>query len=389
MLHRLLVCALVAVAVLPAAAQERPTAEMKRGAYVVKYAAAKNLAGILAKHFKGAAEIQAGPEGTSNCLLINAPPAVFDEVLKTVEQLDRRPHSITVEVFVVELPMKKADEKRPDEKEFSGAIDDVAKHLDAMIKKGQVAGFKRIQLTTLEGQLGSLALNENKPFAMGDSVTVYRNVGTIIKVTPQVTPDDSVTLELNVQDSRGRDSADQPGKPEFILTSLAGKLSVVPGKAALAKDAKVTSKEGEGETLIVVGARVAEPEAKGEKTKTDHDLIQGRWKVISVEEAGKAPPVPDDLRFVITADTLFIRPGKDDPIGMTYKLDPTKQPKAMDTTHEIDPGKPIVQLAIYSLDGDELKLCLEAAGKPRPTKFASKAGDTSVVWVLKRVTKEK
>jgi hypothetical protein len=61
----------------------------------------------------------------------------------------------------------------------------------------------------------------------------------------------------------------------------------------------------------------------------------------------------------------------------------------MDTTHEIDPGKPIVQLAIYSLDGDELKVCLEAAGKPRPTKFVSKAGDTSVVWVLKRVTKEK
>jgi hypothetical protein len=41
-------------------------------------------------------------------------------------------------------------------------------------------------------------------------------------------------------------------------------------------------------------------------------------------------------------------------------------------------------LAIYALDGDELKLCLEAAGKPRPTKFESKPGDTTVVWVLKR-----
>jgi uncharacterized protein (TIGR03067 family) len=391
MLQRLLASALVALAIMPATAQERPAAETKRGAYVVKYSPAKNLADILAKHFKGAAEIQAGPEGTSNCLLINSPPAVFDEVLKTLEQLDRRPRSVAVEVFVVELPMKKADdkEKRPEEKEFSGAIDDVAKRLDAMMKKGQVAGFKRIQLTTLEGQLGSLALNENKPFAMGDSTTVYRNVGTIIKVTPQVTADASVTLDLNVQDSRGRDSVDQPGKPEFVLTSLAGKISVAPGKATLAKDAKVTSKEGEGETLIVVGARVAEPDAKGERTKTDHELILGRWKVISVEESGKSPTVAEDLRFVITADTLLIKPGKDDAIGMTYKLDPTKQPKAMDTTHEIDAGKPIVQLAIYSLDGDELKLCLEAAGKSRPTKFASKAGDTSVVWLLRRVTKEK
>jgi hypothetical protein len=145
--------------------------KQKRGAYVVKYAAAKTLAGILAQHFKGAAEIQAGPEGTSNCLLINAPPAVFDEVMKTLEQLDRRPHSVTVEVFVVELPMKKDDDKgkRPNEKDFSGTIDEVARHLDTMMKKGQVAGFKRIQLRTLEGQLASLMLGESKPYVTATS----------------------------------------------------------------------------------------------------------------------------------------------------------------------------------------------------------------------------
>ena len=131
-------------------------------------------------------------------------------------------------------------------------------------------------------------------------------------------------------------------------------------------------------TLIASGGE------QGEKAKSDHELIQGTWKVVSAQEAGKAPKIPDDLRFVITADTLFIKPGKDDPIGMKYKLDASKKPKAMDTTHEIDPGKPISQLAIYALDGDELKLCLEAAGKPRPTKFESKAGETTIVWVLKR-----
>jgi hypothetical protein len=265
MSQRLLLSALVALAVAAtAAAQERPGAELKRGAYVVKYAAAKELAGILAKHFKGAAEIQAGPKGTSNCLLINAPPAVFNEVMKTLEQLDRRPHSVAVEVFVVELPAKKADDKemRPDEKNFRGTIDDVAKRLDAMMKKGEVASFKRIQLSTLEGQLGSLILGETKPFAMGTNIT-YRNVGTQVKVTPQVTADRSVTLDLNVQDSHGRDSATAPGTPAFILTSLTGKIRVASGKAVLAKDAKVTSKEGQGETLLVVGARVIESGAAG------------------------------------------------------------------------------------------------------------------------------
>jgi hypothetical protein len=263
-LRHLLACALLALAALPAAAQERPAVEPKRGAYVVKYAAAKDLAGMLAKHFKGAAEIQAGPEGTGNCLLINAPPAVFDEVMKTLERLDRRPHAVAVEVFVVELPTTPAGDKdKRSDKEFGGPINDVAERLDAMMKKGQVAGVKRIQLSTLEGQVSSLMLGENKPFAMGPNQITYRNVGTQVKVTPQVAEGGSVTLDLNVQDSRGRDSVTVPGTTEFVLTTLAGKVSIAPGKATLAKDAKVISKEGQGETLIVVGARVIETGAGG------------------------------------------------------------------------------------------------------------------------------
>ncbi|HYV39571.1 MAG TPA: TIGR03067 domain-containing protein [Gemmataceae bacterium] len=135
---------------------------------------------------------------------------------------------------------------------------------------------------------------------------------------------------------------------------------------------------------VLCAATLLAAEQQGAKPKTDHELIQGTWQVVSAQEAGKSPKIPDDLRFVITADTLFIKPGKDDAIGMKYKLDPSMKPKAMDTTHEIDPGKPISQLAIYTLDGDELKVCLEAAGKPRPMKFESKPGDTTIVWVLKR-----
>jgi type II secretory pathway component GspD/PulD (secretin) len=262
MLQRLLISAVAGLAaVTAAAAQERPAEEAKRGAYVVKYAAAKDLAGLLAKHFKGAAEIQAGPEGTSRCLLINAPPTVFDEVLKTLEQLDRRPQSVTVEVLVIELPADK--DKRPDEKQLSGTIDDVTTHLAAMQKKGEVAGYKGVELLTLEGQPGMMMLGENKPFALGPGQITYRNVGTQIKVTPQVAADQTVTLDLSVQDSRGRPSAAVKGSTEFIQSTLTGKISVASGKAVLAKGIKVTSKEGEGETLIVVSARVGEPGGAG------------------------------------------------------------------------------------------------------------------------------
>jgi hypothetical protein len=49
---------------------------------------------------------------------------------------------------------------------------------------------------------------------------------------------------------------------------LAGKVRIASGQAALAKDAKVTSKEGKGEALIVVGARVLERETKAKKAET-------------------------------------------------------------------------------------------------------------------------
>ncbi len=251
---------IVALAVAVSAnAQERSAAEAKRGAYVVKYTAAGDLVPILARHFKGAAEIQAGPVGTSNTLLVNAPPAVFDEVMKVIEQLDRKPYLVAVEVFVVELPAKKADDKETagiDEKDLSGAIDDVAKGLRLLHLKRQVASVKRIQLAAQEGRASSLVLGEEKSYTIGRSIS-YRPTGTQVRVTPQVTEGKTITLDLNVQDSRiaFREEGQPPDFPTMTLTSM---VTVAPGKAVLAKDAQSTEKTGPPRILIVVGARLVE-----------------------------------------------------------------------------------------------------------------------------------
>src|SRR5262249_38268616 len=70
-------------------AQDGP--KEKRTLYVPKHGQAKELATILAKHFKGDAEIQVLPDSPSNCLLVRAAPSVLEEVVKLLEQLDRRP----------------------------------------------------------------------------------------------------------------------------------------------------------------------------------------------------------------------------------------------------------------------------------------------------------
>ena len=124
--------------------------------------------------------------------------------------------------------------------------------------------------------------------------------------------------------------------------------------------------------------------AAGEKPKSDHERLQGSWVVVSAEEAGQQRPGDVGLQAIFTPDILTFQKDKQDPMGMKYSLDSTRKPKAIDTTHEINPGKPIIQLGVYSLNGDTLKLCLESAGKPRPAKLETKTKDTSILFILKR-----
>lgn len=124
---------------------------------------------------------------------------------------------------------------------------------------------------------------------------------------------------------------------------------------------------------------------KDDAAKPDKETIQGTWRFVSVLDQGQEQPWPEGNRLVVTSNLLKIVYVKDDPMGWAYTIDPSKDPKEMDWIVEIDPGRPIRQLAIYSLDGDTLKICSTAAGKPRPTKFESKKGDFGGLWVLKRV----
>ena len=95
--------------------------------------------------------------------------------------------------------------------------------------------------------------------------------------------------------------------------------------------------------------------------------------------------MPEGNRVVITSDLVTQTYAKDDPRGWKYTIDPSKDPKQMDWLIEETPGQTILNPAIYSLDGDMLKIASAAQGKPRPTTFQSKKGDFGGVWILKRV----
>jgi uncharacterized protein (TIGR03067 family) len=116
------------------------------------------------------------------------------------------------------------------------------------------------------------------------------------------------------------------------------------------------------------------------KTKPDKEAIQGAWIAASAETSGKK--VGDDqvkqCRLNFDGDKIEI-------VGLiqgkgkgTFKLDPTKKPKAIDI---FIPDEDDV-LGVYELDGKTLKLCLTAGGGDRPKDFTGKG--KQMFLVLKR-----
>jgi len=123
---------------------------------------------------------------------------------------------------------------------------------------------------------------------------------------------------------------------------------------------------------------------KAAKQVKDQELIQGTWKVTSFHDYGEEMPKQElaKLRVVITEDRVSFGAIGQDPMCVNYTLNSAKKPAEIDTTHELDPGKPFVQLGIYSLEGDTLKLSLTGAGKARPKNFNEKSTST---FILRRI----
>jgi uncharacterized protein (TIGR03067 family) len=118
--------------------------------------------------------------------------------------------------------------------------------------------------------------------------------------------------------------------------------------------------------------------------KSDQDKIQGKWKIDSGIRGGN--PLPEDITksTIIVFDgnkmkMTFTREGQEQNREMSFKLDPTAKPKAIDVDINGKPG-----LGIYSLEGDTLKICHGEEGDARPTELASKEGTKVTLIVLKR-----
>jgi type II secretory pathway component GspD/PulD (secretin) len=257
-------------------------AKTERIVYLVRYGDAKALATTLSQHYRNEPELQIVPDAASNALLVTAPLDLLRELMKTLDQLDRRPRQVMIEVLVVELPVE--DEAAVDPKDFEKPIDKLLPAFEALSKKGKITHLKRFQLSALENQKSSLTTGENKPIISGvggggfgggprggggpggiQNQISYQQAGCVLNATPRVSPDGNITIDLVFEESRV--VVPEEGVPigggaiaaEMPRTNIKGTISVASGRSVLVQGTKSQTKgEKKTQTIVVVGAQLTD-----------------------------------------------------------------------------------------------------------------------------------
>jgi RNA polymerase sigma factor (sigma-70 family) len=185
-------------------------------------------------------------------------------------------------------------------------------------------------------------------------------------------------------------------KKATIATVLVLALALVGGVGGLSYHAWA-GQSGEGPAAKAADKAPPSDQPKDEKPKEDKDAIQGTWQVTAVEMGGKDVFGTDEFKKLATSKWTFtadkITSPDDGPLDKPspYKIDPSKKPKELDIGNAGEPehekGKGM--LAIYSLEGDVLKICVGLGTPDRPTELATREGGKTILITFKHEKADK
>jgi uncharacterized protein (TIGR03067 family) len=121
--------------------------------------------------------------------------------------------------------------------------------------------------------------------------------------------------------------------------------------------------------------------------------LQGKWKTVGCEEAGKPFPkdAMPDFTIVIAADGKSTGQTPQGEFRFTITVNPKKNPKTIENLHASGEQKGKRQYGIYKLEGDRFTVCMTPPGSAegdRPKDFTTK-DSTNVVFVFERVKEDK
>jgi RNA polymerase sigma factor (sigma-70 family) len=134
-------------------------------------------------------------------------------------------------------------------------------------------------------------------------------------------------------------------------------------------------------------SKARKPDAKAaEEVNDDKDKLQGTWLIMSGAADGDAfsDEVVKGRKVVIENNRITeVEKGKN-LTPSDFVLHTTKNPKAIDATPIDGDFKGMTHLGIYTLEGDDLKVCFGKSGDKRPNDFTCEKGSLRVLLVYKR-----
>lgn len=142
---------------------------------------------------------------------------------------------------------------------------------------------------------------------------------------------------------------------------------------------------GTGRALRVF-RRVRDAHAPGARDGLEHLRFEGTWGFASVAVDGKpAPPGTfRDARLTLRG-TRFVWLDAKGTFHGAYAVDADAAPKTIDVTFTDGPEAGHTLLGVYTLDGDDHRVCFAPAGKPRPRALDAPPGGGLMVNALKRL----
>jgi uncharacterized protein (TIGR03067 family) len=123
--------------------------------------------------------------------------------------------------------------------------------------------------------------------------------------------------------------------------------------------------------------------------KQDQRKLQGTWKARSIEFHGRQElgDAVKSIQMAIADNTMKVQgnaPDLDKYANVTFKLDPSAAPPAIDITIANGEEKGTVIKGIYEVEDDSWRLCVNLLGNGRPTEFKSAADSQNVLAVFQR-----
>jgi uncharacterized protein (TIGR03067 family) len=144
--------------------------------------------------------------------------------------------------------------------------------------------------------------------------------------------------------------------------------------------------------LILAACPVlAAAQSKDGGARKERERLQGTWRLVAREFAGKADSAEDLKRVrgkaVVKGDRITVSYLGEDERRLTFKVDPSARPRRIDLTFLDGEYKGKTARGIYELDGNKLKVCYAAPKAARPTEFSGKEGEDWVLVVYQREKK--